>query len=78
MINLLQQNIGVKVKLLELFCDIDDYVKALNKNPNNNFLLISKKSCRGFKPRMALSELMTILVLYHSSGFKNFKFFIII
>jgi len=69
---------GLKVKLLELFCDIDDYVKALNKNTNNNFLLISQKSSRGFKPRMALSELMTILVLYHSSGFKNFKFFIII
>ena len=61
--------------LTQLFCDIDDFVKALAQQ-NNSFLLISKgKAKRGFPPQMSLAELMTILVLYHSSGFKNFKAF---
>jgi len=61
--------------LTRLFCDIDDFVKALSKK-NNSFLLISTgKPRRGFPPQMSLAELMTIIILYHSSGFKNFKAF---
>ena len=61
--------------LTQLFCDIDDFVKALERK-NDSFLLISKsKLRRGFPPQMSLSELMTIIVLYHSSGYKNFKTF---
>ena len=61
--------------LTQLFCDIDDFVKALSKK-NNSFLLISTgKPRRGFPPQMSLAELMTIIILYHSSGFKNFKAF---
>lgn len=59
--------------LTQLFCDIDDFVKALLTN--NKFQLIIGKSKRGQVSRMSLSEMMTILVLYHSSGFKNFKYF---
>lgn len=61
--------------LTQLFCDIDDFVKAL-ENKNDQFLLISKsKSKRGVPPQMYLSELIAIIVMYHSSGFKNFKVF---
>jgi hypothetical protein len=64
------------MNLTQLFCDIDDYVKALNQSTGkNNFLITHSKSSRGTAARMSLSELMTILVLYHSSGFKNFKYF---
>ena len=59
--------------LTKLFCDIDDFVKALVAN--NKLQLISNKSKRGQVARMSLSEMMTIIVLYHSSGFKNFKYF---
>jgi hypothetical protein len=61
--------------LTQLFCDIDDFVKAFEKN-NLSFFLISKSNGHGRTPaHMSLAEIMTIIVLYHSSGFKNFKTF---
>ncbi len=60
--------------LTTLFCDIDDFVKALDYT-NEQILLTTGKSNRGGKPRMSLSEMMTVIVLYHSSGYKNFKAF---
>ncbi len=59
--------------LVQLFCDIDDFVKALRSN--KNLQITMDKSKRGQVARMSLSEIMTILVLYHSSGYKNFKCF---
>jgi len=58
--------------LTALFCDIDDFVKA-DEQRDTQVLISSQKSRRGGVPRMSLSELMTIIVAYHSSGFKNFK-----
>ncbi len=60
--------------LTTLFCDIDDFVKALSYT-NKQLLITTGKSKRGGTPKMSLSELMTIIILYHSSGFKNFKAF---
>ena len=58
--------------LTRLFCDIDDFVKALNDS-QEHILITQRKSKRGISPRMSLSELMTIIVAYHSSGFRHFK-----
>jgi hypothetical protein len=62
------------MNLDQLFSDIDDHVKALSSGPNSQFLT-SKKTRRGNAPLMSLSEIMTIIIWYHSSGFKNFKMF---
>jgi hypothetical protein len=65
----------VKMDLTQLFCDIDDFVKNFSQE-KDSFLLISRgKANRGFPPQMSLAELMTVIVLYHASGFKNFKSF---
>jgi len=61
--------------LTKLFCDIDDFVKALEKKNDGKLLISRGKAKRGFPPQMSLSELMTIIVQYHSSNFKNFKSF---
>ncbi len=61
-----------KVDLVTLFCDIDDFVKEL-KHSESKILISTQKSKRGTKARMSLSEIMTIIVMYHSSGFRNFK-----
>ncbi len=60
--------------LTTLFCDIDDFVKAFQEKKDSHFIALTRKK-RGVTPRMSLSELLTIIVLYHSSGFKNFKCF---
>ncbi len=57
--------------LTELYCDIDDFIQDIEKSNNVNKIGYSKK--RGTPPRLSLSEILTIIVAYHSSGFKNFK-----
>lgn len=56
--------------LTTLFCHVDDFVKAMD---SKNIELVKDKSKRGIPAQMSLSELMTIIIAYHSSGFKNFK-----
>lgn len=62
------------MNLEQLFCDIDDHVKAMQARPKNSFLTVKKRKSSQ-APRMSLSEIMTIIIWYHSSGFKNFKSF---
>ena len=56
--------------LTELYCSIDDFILSTKKSNN---VQIEYKKRRGTVPRLALSEIITIIVAYHSSGFKNFK-----
>ena len=60
--------------LTALFYDVDEFVeKQMVKN--NQILLNWRKRRREVDPRMSLSEILTIIIYYHSSGFKNFKAF---
>jgi hypothetical protein len=61
--------------VLELFCDVDDFLKS-EKN------IIYKSSLRKTNQRLrsaslSTSELVTIVVLFHSSGYKTFKHYYI-
>ena len=60
--------------LTELFCEIDDFCNSL---PNDFFKSLpnGKKKQRQRAGKLSLSEVMTIMVLFHSSGFKHFKAF---
>lgn len=58
--------------LTELFCDVDDFVKL----HSNNRIDCSKSKRNYSKPnRLSDSEIMTIVIAYHQSGYKNFKAF---
>ena len=60
--------------ILPLFCDIDDF--CLLFEPAWRRRLLSGGACRRHKPgALSLSEVMTILVLFHLSGYRNFKAF---
>ena len=56
--------------LTTLFCHIDDFVKARN---NKSIQFEQSKPPRGVSAQMSLSELMTIIIAYHHSAYKNFK-----
>jgi hypothetical protein len=58
--------------LTVLFCNVDDFAKSF-QGKESNITITTGKSKRGGVPRMFLSELMTIIIAYHASGFKNFK-----
>jgi hypothetical protein len=61
-----------KDKITEIFCSIDDFSlifeDALKKNT-----ISTGKNTRKRKFKMSKSEIMTITVLFHLSGFRNFK-----
>ena len=60
--------------ILPLFCDIDDF--CLLFEPAWKRRLLASGKCRRHKPgALSLSEAMTILVLFHASGYRDFKTF---
>jgi hypothetical protein len=62
------------VDILSLFCEIDDFCKIFEKVWRTRQLAGSKRR-RNRRTRLSQSEVMTILVLYHQSGYKNLKSF---
>jgi len=64
-------------RLVEDFCQFDDFCQAFS--PHWQARLLNQEAQpakkRGPQAGLADSEIMTILVLYHSSHFSNFKAF---
>lgn len=60
--------------ILSLFCEIDDFCKVFEKVWRTHQLRSGKRHCHR-PPRLSQAEVMTILVLYHQSGYKNLKAF---
>ena len=60
-------------KVTEIFCSIDDF--CIEFIPKFNKHLLSNTKKRNKPSKLSLSEVMTIQVLFHISGFRNFKTF---
>jgi Transposase DDE domain. len=60
-------------KVTEIFCIVDEFCKNFDKQTSP--FLIGNKS-KG-PPRMSSSEVITIILLFHLSGFRTFKHFYI-
>lgn len=60
-------------KITEIFCSIDDFCKEFVPFWQKSLISNSKKRKRTCK--MSLSEIMTIQVLFHLSGYRTFKEF---
>ncbi len=61
------------MEILPLFCEIDDFCKVFEKVYERRALSDGKRLRRA--TRLSQSEVMTILVMYHASGYKNLKAF---
>lgn len=60
------------MNLIELYCDVDDFLKVFLKSWNKQ--LISSGEKRRFRPsRMSTSEIVTILIFFHASRYRDFK-----
>ena len=59
--------------ILPLFCEIDDFLKVFEKISERRDLTNGRKRKRA--TRLSQSEVMTILVMYHQSGYKCLKAF---
>lgn len=63
-------------KITEIFFKIDEFSKVFEPALRKN-LITNGKMTRNRSGKMSQSEIMTISVIYHVSGFKNFKHFYI-
>lgn len=59
--------------IVTIFCEIDDFYKVFEQVWRKH--LLGNGRVRNRKTSLSLSEVMTILVLYHASGYKNLKSF---
>ena len=59
------------MSLLELFCEVDDFHQGFALWAHKQQLTKGRK--RGPKCRLSESEVMTIMIHFHESGYRNFK-----
>jgi len=58
--------------LVTIFCEVDDFCKLFDKNFNSQLLTDGNgKRTRSFN--LTVSEIMTLCIYYHESGYKTFK-----
>lgn len=63
------------ILLLQIFCTIDDFCSKYNLLLNCSNSLADGKKHRNRASQMHLSEIMTIIVLFHLSRYRDFKHF---
>ena len=59
------------MSLLELFCEVDDFYQGFALCAHKQQLASGVK--RGPKCRLSANEVMTIMIHFHESGYRNFK-----
>jgi len=59
--------------ITQLFCSVDDFWKSFKIHWYKN--QIDYKSSRGPTRNLSMSEIMTIMVLFHQSNYRTFKYF---
>lgn len=60
--------------LTDIFCHIDDFCNNFYNKPH--YFLASNSNAKRKKPcSISVSEIMTIVILFHMSGYRNFKDF---
>jgi transposase len=62
------------MSLLEMFCEIDDFWKKFRPAWQQK-LLLSGAQRRERATRLTMSEIMTIIILFHQSNYRTFKQF---
>jgi hypothetical protein len=64
------------VDIVDIFCEIDDFCKSFEKKWMEQ-LISDGKIKRLSKSTLSMSEVMTIVVWFHISGFRTFKWYYI-
>lgn len=62
-------------QLVPIFCEIDDFCNELDSHCRHYRLTGASKSNRGPAGGLSISEIMTILVIFQMSKFRDFKNF---
>lgn len=65
---------GQRMDLVSLFCSVDDFWQSFEKEWNQT-LIEHGHSKRGPESKLSISEVMTIIILFHQSNYRTFKHF---
>ena len=60
------------MELEKLFCDVDDFCKEFEKKWQQELLSTTERK-RNRKFNLCLSEVLTIIIYFHQSSYRNFK-----
>ncbi|MBD0296810.1 MAG: IS982 family transposase, partial [Flavisolibacter sp.] len=63
------------LKVVEIFCEIDDFCTVYKEKLAPHLLPSATSAYSVNKPCIALSEMMTIEILYHRSAYKCFQYY---
>ena len=61
--------------ITRIFCEVDDFCQSFENPWQEQPMLPSMLGERKSRSRMRLSEVMTIVLVFHGSGYKTFKEF---
>ena len=62
-------------RIVEVFCEVDDFCQAFLPQWEVSLLGTGGPAPRGPQPGLSPSEIITLLLVLHSSGFKHLKSF---
>jgi hypothetical protein len=62
------------MKVIQIFCELDDFINAVEKFLDGKLLGTSNPRSV-HRPAISLSEMMCIELLYHLSGYKCFQYY---
>lgn len=64
-----------RLDITQIFCDVDDFCQVFEFHWQQQPQLPSMQGEKRCQSRMRLSEIMTIVIAFHGSGFRTFKDF---
>ncbi|MGB3791033.1 MAG: IS982 family transposase [Phormidesmis sp.] len=64
-----------RLDLAQIFCDVDDFYSAYERFSEQSLALPYDGKAKSYRSRLSLSEVMTIVIAFHGSGFRTFKDF---
>lgn len=65
-----------RLDLTQIFCDVDDFYQEYEAfNERGIPPLSGEGQAKGYQSRLSISEVMTIVIAFHGSGYKTFKAF---
>ena len=64
-----------RLDLTEVFCDVDDFYTSFEQSCSEVVALPYDGEAKGYRSRLSVSEVMTIVIAFHGSGFRTFKDF---
>ena len=64
-----------RLDVTQIFCDVDDFYSAFETAVESTPQLPYDGTAKPYRSRLSLSEVMTIVIAFHGSGFRTFKDF---